>query len=69
MIQPVQGGPATSPPPLALTMGEPAGIGGELALAAWQAAPCCFFTIDDPARTTAAMSSHRTVVSPDGAVP
>ena len=50
MIQPVQSGPATSPLPLALTMGEPAGIGGELALAAWQATPCCFFTIDDPAR-------------------
>jgi 4-hydroxythreonine-4-phosphate dehydrogenase len=31
-------------------MGEPAGIGGELALAAWKAAPCCFFAIDDPAR-------------------
>ena len=42
-------------PPLALTMGEPAGIGGEIALAAWQAlcrdpgaAP--FFLIDDPVR-------------------
>lgn len=46
----VQGGPATSLRPLALTMGEPAGIGGELALAAWRAAPCCFFAIDDPAR-------------------
>ncbi|MHA1151078.1 MAG: 4-hydroxythreonine-4-phosphate dehydrogenase PdxA [Alphaproteobacteria bacterium] len=39
--------------PLALTMGEPAGIGGELALAAWKAAPCCFFAIDDPARLVA----------------
>jgi len=34
-------------------MGEPAGIGGELALAAWKAAPCCFFAIDDPARLSA----------------
>ena len=50
MIPKVQGGPATSLRPLALTMGEPAGIGGELALAAWQATPCCFFAIDDPAR-------------------
>lgn len=41
-------------PALALTMGEPAGIGGELALIAWreratQAIPP-FFLIDDPAR-------------------
>src|SRR5690606_29731052 len=41
-------------PPLALTMGEPAGIGGEIALQAWQRrgsdglAP--FFVIDDPRR-------------------
>ena len=42
--------------PLALTMGEPAGIGGEIALAAWQAlrAPGpVFFLIDDPARVAA----------------
>ena len=50
---PAQGGPATSLGPLALTMGEPAGIGGELALAAWKTAPCCFFAIDDPARLSA----------------
>jgi 4-hydroxythreonine-4-phosphate dehydrogenase len=40
--------------PLALTMGEPAGIGGEIALAAWQqrreARLPTFFAIDDPAR-------------------
>ncbi|HKW54927.1 MAG TPA: 4-hydroxythreonine-4-phosphate dehydrogenase PdxA, partial [Stellaceae bacterium] len=40
--------------PLALTMGEPAGIGGELTLLAWrrrqaEALPP-FFTLDDPAR-------------------
>ena len=44
-------------PPIAVTMGEPAGIGGEIALAAWSrthldpAAP--FFLLDDPARLTA----------------
>ncbi len=42
--------------PLALTMGEPAGIGGEITLAAWQAlrgeGPV-FFAIDDPARLAA----------------
>ncbi len=42
--------------PLALTMGEPAGIGGELALMAWQrlrhGGPA-FFVLDDPARLQA----------------
>ena len=40
--------------PLALTMGEPAGIGGELTLLAWQrrdaAALPPFFALDDPGR-------------------
>jgi 4-hydroxythreonine-4-phosphate dehydrogenase len=38
--------------PIALTMGEPAGIGGEIALRAWQRRgdPPCFFAIDDPDR-------------------
>ena len=40
--------------PLALTMGEPAGIGGELTLLAWRcrqsAALPPFFALDDPAR-------------------
>jgi len=40
--------------PLALTMGEPAGIGGEIALRAWllrnEAGIPPFFLIDDPAR-------------------
>ena len=41
--------------PLALTMGEPAGIGGELSLAAWQQrgrlpAGTVFVALDDPAR-------------------
>src|SRR5882672_7031782 len=41
--------------PLALTMGEPAGIGGEIALKAWlrrgEGVPP-FYLIDDPARLT-----------------
>lgn len=40
-------------PPLAVTMGEPAGIGGELTLMAWHARDAQsrpFFIIDDPAR-------------------
>ena len=45
--------PGEVPPPLALTMGEPAGIGGEIALAAWagrvdDTPP--FFLLDDPTR-------------------
>ena len=53
----------TGPLPLAVTMGEPAGIGGELSLKAWQirheqqARPAhagrAFFTLDDPARLAA----------------
>ena len=47
-------GPAGSPapvPPLALTMGDPAGIGGEIALAAWAGGQVRhpFFLIGDPA--------------------
>jgi len=43
-------------PPLVLTMGEPAGIGGELAFAAWSrraAGVPCFALLDDPARLEA----------------
>lgn len=44
----------TAPAPLALTMGEPAGIGGEIALKAWLAREAAglapFFVLDDPAR-------------------
>jgi 4-hydroxythreonine-4-phosphate dehydrogenase len=43
--------------PLALTMGEPAGIGGEIALAAWRARAAAgltpFVLLDDPARLRA----------------
>ena len=41
------------PLPLALTMGEPAGIGGEIALKAWLArrpGDPVFYLIDDPDR-------------------
>lgn len=44
---------APVPPPLALTMGEPAGVGGEVTLGAWlrrDGAMPCFFVIDDAAR-------------------
>jgi 4-hydroxythreonine-4-phosphate dehydrogenase len=43
------------PPPLALTMGEPAGIGGEIALQAWRRRKedvPAFYLIDDPGRLT-----------------
>jgi 4-hydroxythreonine-4-phosphate dehydrogenase len=43
-------------PPLALTMGEPAGIGGEITLKAWQVlrdAGPAFVALDDPARLDA----------------
>ncbi len=42
--------------PLALTMGDPAGIGGELTLRAWLAlrgTELCFVALDDPRRLTA----------------
>ena len=47
---------ATALRPLALTMGEPAGVGGELTLRAWISArdrTGPFFTIDDPDRLRA----------------
>ncbi len=42
--------------PLAVTMGEPAGVGGELSLKAWQARHSNarpFFVLDDPDRLAA----------------
>lgn len=39
--------------PVAVTMGDPAGIGGEISLRAWQAlrsGPPCFVVLDDPDR-------------------
>jgi 4-hydroxythreonine-4-phosphate dehydrogenase len=47
--------PSPAPPgaPIAVTMGEPAGIGGEIVLAAWRrrrAGDPVFFALDDPER-------------------
>jgi 4-hydroxythreonine-4-phosphate dehydrogenase len=51
----------TGVPPLALTMGEPAGVGGELALALWlrrdEDALPPYVSIDDPARLSALAGS------------
>ena len=49
-------GAAAQIPPLALTIGDPAGVGGEIALRAWakrDAATPVFFIIDDAARLAA----------------
>ena len=64
--------------PLALTMGEPAGIGGEIALKAWQqrgtAGLAAFFVIDDPQRLATLASALGLAVpiaeiaAPDAAV-
>ncbi|MBS0537235.1 MAG: 4-hydroxythreonine-4-phosphate dehydrogenase PdxA [Proteobacteria bacterium] len=46
----------TAAAPLAVTMGEPAGVGGELSLKAWLARTATarpFFALDDPARLSA----------------
>ncbi len=58
--------------PLALTMGDPAGIGGEIAVAAWRAfaadpsAPP-FFAIDDPDRLAALGCPVATIAQPSQA--
>ena len=49
----------TAPLPLAVTMGEPAGVGGELSLKAWLARKGTtrpFFALDDPVRLAALAS-------------
>jgi len=58
------------PLPLALTMGDPAGIGGEIAVAAWRArraSGMVFFAIDDPARLTALGAPVREIETPEQA--
>lgn len=61
-----------SPLPLTLTMGEPAGIGAEIALKAWQTRASglpSFFLIDDPERlraTAAQLSLAVPIVAIDG---
>jgi len=54
--------------PIALTMGDPAGIGGEITVRAWQAlhrAGPCFVVLDDPSRFSDV--PIREVASPDAA--
>ena len=59
--------------PLALTMGDPAGVGGEIAVEAWRrrAGLPPFFVIDDPERLRAIASPDRVVeiAQPSEAVP
>jgi 4-hydroxythreonine-4-phosphate dehydrogenase len=51
-------------PPIALTMGDPAGIGGELTLRAWLARTTApFFVLDDPERL-AALAARMTLPVP-----
>ena len=54
-------------PPLAVTMGEPAGIGGEITLAAWRrlaAAGPAFLALDDPERLRRIGGGARSARSP-----
>ena len=54
------------PLPLAITMGEPAGVGGELTLRAWlrsRAKTGPFFAIDDPDRRVRALGGARRQLS------
>ena len=56
--------------PLAVTMGEPAGIGGEITILAWRklrAEGPVFFAVDDPARLTALGAPVQSIRSPDEA--
>ena len=59
--------------PLALTMGDPAGIGGEIAVAAWRGRHCAdgalppFLVIDDPARLGAIAAPDRVIAVADPA--
>ena len=54
-------------PPLALTMGDPGGVGGEITIAAWRRL-CddgpCFFIIDDAARLRALGATIRVIDKP-----
>lgn len=61
---------SAAPRPLALTMGEPGGVGGEIAIKAWKAlrqyGPV-FFIIDDPARLHALGATVAEIASPSEA--
>ncbi len=60
--------------PLAITMGEPGGVGGETVVEAWRrlrnSPECAFFTIDDPSRLEALAPglSVAPISAPDEAV-
>jgi len=56
--------------PLALTMGDPAGVGGEIAVAAWAAlrgSGPVFFAVDDPARLAALGAPVAEIGAPEAA--
>ncbi len=70
-------GHRTTVSPIALTMGEPAGIGGEISLLAWlgrDSSTPCYFVIDDPDRLSALARSLdldvpvKTIEQPDEAI-
>ena len=57
-------------PPLALTMGDPAGVGGEISVRAWQAlreSGPCFVALDDPERLARLGAPVEVVGAPAGA--
>ncbi len=61
---------SAAPRPLALTMGEPGGVGGEITIKAWNAlrkSGPTFFVIDDPARLTALGARVAEIASPSEA--
>ena len=61
-----------APPPIALTMGDPAGIGGELTTAAWRrlrdGSESAFFAIDDPDRLRDLGAPVREIAAPSEAL-
>jgi len=57
--------------PIAVTMGEPGGIGGELTIKAWKAlknTDQCFYTIADPARLSHLGAPVKIITSPSEAI-
>ncbi|MEZ5928081.1 MAG: 4-hydroxythreonine-4-phosphate dehydrogenase PdxA [Parvularculaceae bacterium] len=59
--------PLNTSPPLAITMGEPGGIGGELTIKAWRAlssGDAAFFVIDDATRLEAMGAPVERISSP-----
>ncbi len=61
--------PPTALPPIAITMGDPGGVGAEITVKAWASlrhTGPAFFLIDDPARI-AKISHETTVISEPGA--